>query len=246
MMVQKILIVEDELIIAANLAMQIESFGYQVIETIPRVEEVLPFLIDHTPDIILLDINLKGDMDGIQLAQLIKREYGTPIIFVTANNDDHHFERAKAVCPYGFISKPFKKVDLQRTLELAVLRIIEEQKITTQNSLEIEKPIFLSDSIFVRSHDKMLKVMLDDILFIEADRNYSKIFTVQKEYVLVGTLKDLEDKLNSRSFLRIHRSFIVQLKHIDEIAASHVMVKSKIIPLNADSRKMLMQYIQKV
>ncbi len=101
MQAQKILIVEDELIIAANLAMQIESFGYQVVETIPRAEEVLPFLKETTPDIILLDINLKGGLDGIELAQIIKKKHGTPIIFVTANNDDHHFERVRL-----FLSRP--------------------------------------------------------------------------------------------------------------------------------------------
>lgn len=88
--------------------------------------------------------------------------------------------------------------------------------------------------------------MLNDILYIEADRNYSKIFTTQKEYVLVATLKDLEDKLGNHPFLRIHRSFIVNLKHIDEIAAHHVIVKHIEIPLNPDSRKQLMQHIQKV
>jgi DNA-binding response OmpR family regulator len=77
----KILIVEDELIIAANVAMQIEQFGYEVIGTIPRVEEVLPFLKENLPNIILLDINLKGDLDGIQLAHLIKKHYDIPVIF---------------------------------------------------------------------------------------------------------------------------------------------------------------------
>jgi DNA-binding LytR/AlgR family response regulator len=242
----KVLIVEDELIIAANLAMQIESYGYQVVETIPRVEEVLPFIKENPADIILLDINLKGDLDGIELAQIIKSEHGTPIIFVTANNDDHHFDRAKAVSPYGFISKPVKKVELQRILSLAVLRIEEEQKTATQIPVKEEKPVVLNDCIFVRSHGKMIRVMLDDVLYIEADRNYSKITTSQKEYLLVTTLKDLEEKLGNNAFLRTHRSFIVHLKHIDEIATSHVMVKSKIIPITADSRKQLMQYIHKV
>lgn len=241
-----ILIVEDEMIIAANISLQLTHLGYEVIGIIPRAEEVLPFIQQHIPDIVLMDINLKGDIDGIEVAHLIQKEYKLPIIFLTANSDETHFNRAKVVNPYGFISKPFKKLDLQRIIELTLVRIQEEKNGAKVLELASEEPFVLSDSIFVRSHDKMVKVFINDILYIEAERNYCKIHCKEKEHLLVATLKDLEEKLSKNTFLRIHRSFIINLSHIDEIATSHVVIVKKAIPISADLKKQLLQHIQKI
>ena len=241
-----ILIVEDEMIIAANISLQLTHLGYEVTGIIPRAEEVLPHIRLHVPDILLLDINLKGDIDGIQLAHLIQKEFKLPIIYLTANADEAHFERAKETNPYAFISKPFKKLDLQRAIELTIIRIQNENETEKSIPIDNEIPFVLSDCIFVRSHNKMVKVCLNDILFIEAERNYCKIHCKDKEHLLVTTLKDLEEKLTSNNLLRIHRSFIVNLSHIDEIAMSHVVIAKKAIPLSAELKKQLLQRIQKI
>ena len=122
-----ILIVEDEMIIAANISLQLNHLGYEVCGIISRAEEVLPEIRQYAPDIILMDINLKGDLDGIEVVKLIQNEFTIPIIYLTANSDVAHFEKAKATNPYAFISKPFKKLDLQRTIELTLTRIQKEQ-----------------------------------------------------------------------------------------------------------------------
>jgi len=108
------------------------------------------------------------------------------------------------------------------------------------------EPFVMSDSIFVRSHDKMVKVCINDILYIEAERNYCKIHCKEKEHLLVTTLKYLEEKLTTNMLMRIHRSFIVNLSHIDEIATSHVVIAKKAIPLSAELKKQLLLHIQKV
>ena len=244
--INKILIVEDEMIIAANISMQLSNLGYNITGIITRGEEVLVHIESNLPDIILMDINLKGDLDGVEIATLIQKSYKIPIIFLTANSDEVNFNRAKATNPYGFIAKPFKKLDLQRTIELTIIRIQEEHAL--ENHLEVtpDEPFILSDCIFVRSHDKMVKVNITDILYIEAERNYCKIHCKDKEHLLVLTLKDIEEKLSSQHFLRIHRSFIVNISHIDEIATSHVVIAKKAIPLSAELKKQLLLHIQKV
>ena len=242
----QILIVEDEMIIAANISLQLTHLGYEVIGIIPRAEEVLPRIRQHQPDIVLMDINLKGTLDGIEIAHLIQNEFKLPIIFLTANSDESHFNRAKALNPYGFISKPFKKLDLQRAIELSVVRIKEEKDLKKNSASENEIPFILSDCIFVRSHDKMIKVCINDILYIEAERNYCKIHCKDKEHLLVNTLKDLEEKLTDNELMRIHRSFIVNLSHIDEIATSHVVIAKKAIPISSELKKQLLLHIQKI
>ncbi len=241
-----ILIVEDEMIIGANIALQLNNLGYKVIGIIPRAEEVLQEIRLHIPDIILMDINLKGDLNGIEVAQLIQNEFKIPIIYLTANTDDSHFEKAKATNPYAFISKPFKKLDLQRAIELTLIRVEKEKDTEKRLDVATEDPYILSDCIFVRSHDKMVKVCIADILYIEAERNYCKIYCKDKEHLLVTTLKYLEEKLTANNLMRIHRSFIVNLHHIDEIAANHVVICKKAIPLSAELKKQLLLHIQKV
>lgn len=238
----KILIVEDEMIIAANISMQLKNLGYQVIATIPRGEEVLPSIENNLPDVILMDINLKGDLDGIDVVHAIQKKYTIPVIYLTANADEVSFNRAKQTNPYAFISKPFKKIDLQYALELTVQRMKEEEEIAP-----IENDTFvLSDSIFIRSSDKMVKVIIKNVLYIEAERNYCKIHCKEKELLIVSTLKELDEKLPNKNFMRIHRSFIVNIAHIDEIATSHVVIAKKAIPITAELKKELLLHIQKV
>jgi len=241
-----LLIIEDEMIIAANISLQLTHLGYEVIGIISKSKEVLQHLSKQTPDIILMDINLKGELDGIEVATLIQKEYKIPIIYLTANSDENHFERAKATNPYAFISKPFKKLDLQRAIELTLVRIKEEQNREKSLDSFTDEPYILSDCIFVRSHDKMVKVCINNILYIEAERNYCKIHCKDKEHLLVTTLKYLEEKLTSNILMRIHRSFIVNLNHIDEIATNHVVIGKKAIPLSAELKKQLLLHIQKI
>lgn len=216
----KILIVEDEMIIGANISLQLSGLGYDVIGVIPRGEEVIDYIKHLLPDIILMDIQLKGTLDGIQTVKLLQAHYDIPIIYLTANVDDTHFDKAKATNPHAFISKPFKKRDLQRAIELTINKI--QSSPTSQKINNIS--YILNDSIFVKNHEKMVKIFINNILYVEAERNYCRIFTNNKEYLIVTTLKDLDEKLPEKHFLRIHRSFIVNISHINEIAKTHVVI----------------------
>jgi DNA-binding LytR/AlgR family response regulator len=242
----KILIVEDEMIIGANMSLQLTSLGYDVIGIIPTGEEALNQIKQNQPDIILLDINLKGNLTGINTAEIIQEDYNIPIIYVTANADNAHFNKAKSTNPYAFISKPFKKLDLQRAIELVINRMQFEKDVEIPVTEEKANPFILSDCIFVRHHEKMVRVNIKDIFYVEAERNYCRIHCKDKEYLITTTLKDMDDKLPDHHFIRVHRSFIVNLSNIDEIANTHIVISKKAIPISSDSKKQLLQLIQKV
>ncbi len=249
----KILIVEDEMVIAANISLQLSDLGYEVTGILPRGEEALPQIRIDKPDIILLDIRLKGELDGIQTAQEIQKYFRIPIIYLTANSDDAHFNRAKETHPYGFISKPFKKLDLQRAIELVVDRISTEKTISNgegnfdeNSNNNIVSDTILNDRIFVRHNEKMLKIDIKDIYYIEADRNYCRIFSQGREYLLVMTLKNIDEKLPQNHFLRIHRSYIINLSQIDEVAGTHVVIAKKAIPMSKAMRTELLKRLQTI
>jgi DNA-binding LytR/AlgR family response regulator len=241
----KILVVEDEMIIGAKISMQLTGMGYEVTGILPRGEDAILHVEENKPDIVLLDINLKGKLNGIETALQIQKLGDIPIIYLTANSDEATFNRAKASRPYAFISKPYKQLDLQRAIELTISRMAEnETGPRTEDNADDERPFILSDRIFVRYREKMIKIIVSEILYIEADRNYCRIFTKNKEYLLSITLKTIEEKLPGRIFLRTHRSYIINLAHIDEVAEGHVIIAQKAIPLSAGLKEQLLQRIQ--
>ncbi|MFD0837528.1 LytR/AlgR family response regulator transcription factor [Mariniflexile aquimaris] len=241
----KILIVEDEMIIAANISLLLTNLGYEVTGILSKGEEALVHIEQNQPDILLLDITLKGNIDGIETAQIMQKTFDIPIIYLTANADEINFNRAKTTHPYAFISKPFKKLDLERAIELTINRVISENGQGT-TATDKTDPFILSDSIFVRHLEKMVRVDIKDILYIEAERNYCRIYSKIKEYLLVMTLKDLDEKLPQKHFIRVHRSFIVNLSQIDEVATSHIVIAKKAIPVSKSLKEELLNRLQTI
>lgn len=239
----KILIVEDEMIIGANISLQLSKLGYEVTGIISKGEDALNHVRQNQPDIILMDIQLKGKMDGVETALVIQREFPLPIIYLTANTDDEHFKRAKATNPSAFISKPFKKLDLQHAIELTIDRLNKNGEKKNPEVL-CDSPYVQSESIFVRKNERMIKIMIQDIFYFEADRNYCKVHAKNRECLLVMTLKEIDEKLPKEHFLRIHRSYIVNLSHVDEVAGSHVVIGKKAIPMSKNLRNELLNRLQ--
>ncbi len=109
-----------------------------------------------------------------------------------------------------------------------------------------EIPYILSDRIFVRNKDRMVKILFEAILYIEAERNYCRIFTKTKEYLLTMPMKSLEEQLPQALFQRIHRSHIVNLAQVDEVTESHVVIGQKSLQLSKSLREEFLMRIRTV
>jgi DNA-binding LytR/AlgR family response regulator len=227
----KILIVEDEMIIAADLSIQLTKLGYDVIGIQTRAEDTLRTLEENKPDIILMDIILSGEMNGITAAQEILKRHQIPVIFLTSNVDNATFQQAKTAKPYAFISKPFRKDDLSRAIEITLERISAEHHSEEDQSTEVST---MEDRLFIKYKDQLVKVVIQDILFLEADRNYCKLISKDQEYMLSIPLGKIEDQLSPDLFLRIHRSFIVNLDQIDTIHEHYefLTIRDHTIPIS--------------
>lgn len=243
----KILIVEDEMIIAANISLQLSNLGYEVSGIVTRGEDAINHIKNNPPDIVLIDIQLKGELDGIDTALAVQEfQNNIAIIYLTANADEANFNRAKLTHPYAFISKPFKKLDLQRSIELTVSQLKCNITISSKESPEENSTFVLKNCLFIRHQETMVKVDIQAIRYIEADRNYCRIFSKDKEYLLVTTLKEMDKKLPQKHFLRIHRSYIINLSQIDEIAGTHVVISKKAIPMARGMRPELLKRLQTI
>jgi len=123
----KILIFEDEMIIAADISIQLSRLNYDVIGIHTRAEDALKTIEQNRPDLILMDINLAGKMDGVEAANYILKTSQIPIIFVSANNDHASYQRIIATNPIAFIAKPFQKNKLEKVIDLALNQIKNEE-----------------------------------------------------------------------------------------------------------------------
>ena len=124
----KILVVEDQNIVALNIKNKLKNLGYTVPGTAATGEEAIRKAELMNADIVLMDIKLKGDMDGIEAASEIKNRLGIPVLYLTASTDDEIFNRAKTTEPAGYIYKPFKEQDLHSNIEMALHKIGAKKK----------------------------------------------------------------------------------------------------------------------
>ena len=239
----RILIVEDDMIIAANISLQLTKLGYEVTGIVPRGEEAITHVKENAPDILLLDINLKGKLNGIDTAKAIQQFCNTPVIYITANNDEATFTKAKATHPLAFISKPVNTLELRRSIELVIEQIKEKPESKNDDSTQIE---ILNDRIFVRHRGKMIKLLLADILYIEAERNYCTIVTAERNYTLAVTLKSIEENLPAIRFVRVHRSYLINISKLDTVAEDHLEINKKAIPLGKSYKEVLLSRIQTI
>ncbi len=129
----KLLLVEDEVIISLDITRILQSLGYEVLATVPTAEEAISLAQTLRPNLVLMDIILKGDLDGIEAAKIIRRTTGIPVVYLTGNADTHTVRRARESGPYGYVLKPVTTQSLFSTIDTALRRFELEDQIQKQN-----------------------------------------------------------------------------------------------------------------
>ncbi|HAK45174.1 MAG TPA: two-component system response regulator [Spirochaeta sp.] len=159
---EKILVVEDERIIAIDLQRRLERFGYTVVGIAAAGDQAIELVKQYSPDIILMDIMLVGDIDGIETATIIKNEFAIPVIFLTAYSDDKTLERAKIAEPSGYILKPFKDKELYTTIDISLYKYRVDQELKRQQRWSTAILHSIGDGIIATSTDEKI-ILLNPI-----------------------------------------------------------------------------------
>ncbi|MEZ4944235.1 MAG: response regulator [Cyclobacteriaceae bacterium] len=214
---KSVLIVEDEPLVADDLLFHLEDIGIDQVEVALKYDQALEKLKQKQFDLALLDVNLSGDRDGIDLAHFINKQQATPFIFITSYYDESTLNRAKLTNPLAYILKPFDKRDVTINIEIAFHKI----------ALNAQKP----DRFFVKDKDGLLPVSPEDINYVEAFDNYAKIFTATRSHIISHTLKSIEDKLIPFGFDRIHKSYLINTKNVTRISDGYVFFGEVAVPI---------------
>jgi DNA-binding LytR/AlgR family response regulator len=366
----RILVVEDESIVAKDIQRTLEKLGYEVPATASSAASAFEKLEEIEPDLVFLDVKLKGDQDGVHIAEHIKDRYDIPVIFLTSFIDQDTIDRAKVTEPYGYLVKPFNEGDLKTTVEMALFKFSKDRELRLSeqrlsNALgKIENAVFVTDqdlrlnyinekalsvcgglsgmdsigldiysligiekeggvsitkddlkstvlrdnvfslsnayviikkdnsnipcnftasavrdekdnflgvaivvtdaseltalattqaspstvmdnqvvqnSFFVKKGSMLVKVYLDNVQWIQAMDNYVIIQTNTDQFIIHSTMKDVETKLPSSKFLRVHRSYIIPLDKITVLDENSVLIGDKTIPIGKSYKEVFM------
>ena len=234
----RIMIVEDESIVALDLSMRLQKEGYEVVGIAASSDDAIALFTDQKPDLVLMDINIKGAKDGIETAAALKKIQEVPLIFLTAFSQNEYVNRAKAVNPSAYLVKPFNNDSLHTSIQIAIHNFAVPDKPTdaqptdtTKEEINKETLLFFNNYFFVKHNYRFNKFSIDELLFAESDNNYIKLVTTNKKIALRISLQYLAEKFNHPALVRVHRGFIVNIRNIDSFNEEEIIIGPHQIPI---------------
>jgi len=225
----KILIIEDEVLISELIKNYLISFGFSEVYLAHTKNQSIQ-MIDHVnPDLILLDLHLQQPKDGLDIAKMIDERGGPPYIFITANADMFIIQEAIHTKATSYITKPLKKTDLFAAIQIAL-----KLKAKPETSF-----------LVIKENNSNLKLAFDKILYIEGNSNYINIFTTTQKVITRQSLEWAELELPENLFMRIHRSYIVNLRAVQRTSSKSVFIRDIEIPISRANISKMTDYLKK-
>jgi DNA-binding LytR/AlgR family response regulator len=214
----KILIAEDELIVAEHLKMLLTSFGVSEIQIVSNFEDAIKLISNWSPNCCFLDIRLQKSGEGILIAKWINENNPIPFLFLSAHSDIEQLKEALSTEPITYLTKPFKESDIFAAYQMILAKL--EKK---------ENYIILKDSTVER------KIHLRSIYFIQSDKNYIDFVGDFGKISIRQPLKWAESILPQQQFYRVHKSFLVNLDNIESLQSSFVKISEFKIPISRNT-----------
>ncbi len=214
----------------------LEAMGYSVPCVAMNPREAIEAIDKHRPDMLIIDIMMGGKPAGIELARYVRNNHELPFIFCTSHADKATVEQAKATKPNGYLVKPFNTDELYSSIEIALVnftQMVNKADDTSQAAERDKKQaeLLVKDGIFVKTGQMFVKVRFDQMLWLEPDGNYTTIVTAGSKYIVRSSLKDILERLPTDSFFRAHRSYVINLGHVQAIDLHQVKIGDQFIPL---------------
>lgn len=224
-------IVEDNRIISRMMEQQLSNLGYQLNPIAHSGAEALRILHSKMADVVLMDIDLEGSLDGIATAKKILESMDVQIVFLTKHHDAHHFDLAKEAKPMAYLSKPFNIYNLHHTIQMAFQSIAPSATVDGASL----------GCFFVYDQGGYLRIEPNDILYIRPMGSQQEVHFRSKKTIISITAKSLLKKLSVSQvpFQRVHREYVVNLNHIEKIDESTLVITEKLIPIGNTYKKEL-------
>ena len=220
----RILIVDDEVLIAETLKDYLQKLGFKQIKMTHSKKETFELLSFWKPHVALLDIRMEELYDGLEIGQQFKSDYKIPFMYVTAHSDMEMTQRILKSKPDGYITKPIRINELMINLGMVIQRFHE-----VQNEILIE---------FKNGYDTE-RIHLSELLYIKAEGNYVEIYLQSRKVVVRNTLEAILQEINNDLIVRIHRSFAVNTQKIKKKSSSEIDLGEVQLPISRSYSQVL-------
>ncbi len=229
----RILIVEDMVIIADSIARYLKQLGHQVTNAAMSYDEALDAYAADKPDLVLLDINLKGKKTGFDVASFLRQQQQPPpFIFLTSQTDIDHIVKARKFTPGGYLSKPLQKNTLKATIEVVMHNHLEQRRQAAVLQL--------------KEREATSRINVQSILYLKAEHVYVEIVSeTGGSRLRRGALSELLANLPNEQFKQTHRGFAVNKHHVTRWDAKNVFIGEIAIPISRSRRKEVIDWLEK-
>lgn len=223
----KVLIVENELLIAADMKSRLAAAGFEVAGEAASAEEAFTLFQTTNPDVVLMDIDLDGEADGIEAARSIRKVSDVAIIFLTDIDNKKIISRASQVAPSAYLVKPFNERQMIASIHQALHNLSQNKPAKPEGEVVVSDDQYVvKDALFIRiENGHFRKLPLGDILYMEADGAYTHIMLNKEKIVFSKSLNQVHDKISQANFVRISRSHVVNMQRVDEIKGNMLHIE---------------------
>lgn len=241
-----LLLIEDEAVLALDLRTTLQAEGHTVVGIATTGPRALELFEQHPVDVVLCDIQLQGPWDGIETARRLLAVRPVPLIYLTALSDPATLDRALATTPAAYLPKPVTLPSLRTSLALALhtAALAEAAAPPVPDSLTRDTILQLDDFVFVKQQQQFVRVPLADILLLEADNTYTTLVTTARKYALRLTLGAVLERLRCAQLVRVHRSFALNIQHVESFSENEVVVAGQTVSLGRQYRDGFLQHFQ--
>ncbi|CAN5371333.1 hypothetical protein BH09BAC4_BH09BAC4_42440 [soil metagenome] len=234
-----ILIVEDEAILALDLCVRLEAEGYTIVGTATTGRQALALYEQQPADIIICDINLRGDWTGIDTARKLKAHRPVPVIYLSALTDRMTLDLAKDTKPAAYLTKPVTTDNLRIAIEIALSNFAElsskpktpDMQAIPLTAREGEAILQVGEYIFIKQNYQFVRLHQAEVLYAEAEDKYTTLVTTTRKFVLRLSLAVLLQRLMDMTLVRVHRSYAVNLGRVDSFNDYEIQVPGQTLPL---------------
>ncbi|TGE24013.1 DNA-binding response regulator [Hymenobacter aquaticus] len=242
----QILLVEDEAVLALDLCDTLEADGYRVVGTARSGPRALSLFQQHRVDLVLCDIHIQGEWDGIETATRLQAERPVPLIYLTAHADQATLERALRTGPAAYLTKPATMASLRAAIILALQRFAEpapapapDRDLHTRDTI-----LQLGDHVFIKDNYQFVRIPLRDIQVLEADNTYTTLITTARKYALRLSLGAVLERLRFPALVRVHRSFALNIEQVEAFSEAEATVAGQLVPLGRQYKENFLQQFQ--
>jgi len=227
----KILLVEDNPFIAEDLKNSLELVGYSVSEPLFSGEEAIALMKKEHFDLAVLDIELEGKLTGLEVGKRISEIKQTPIIFITGAEYEGYRKEAMEIGAHSFLNKPFNEKNLINAIDLAM----KEEFGSDRRRAEGLKSYV--SKVFVKVNKRFIKLEIEDIDYLEASGHYMVIHIGEQQLSSSISLSEFLSKYQLSAFVRVHRSFVVNLDKVSDFDDTHIYFGTKMVPISKSMRR---------